>query len=97
MSVALLITDPLQAEIVAYIVRGTGLVCTVKVVDVRPAGTVTLLGTLAMIGLMLLKRTTIPPSGAGPLSMIVRVDGLPPTTVAGLSVNDDNATVTLAV
>ena len=96
-SVALLRTEPFQAEIVANIVRGTGLVRTVNVIDVSPAGTVTLAGTFAMIGLLLLKRTTTPPSGADPLSVMVPVDVLPPVTVVGLSVSDDNETVTLAV
>lgn len=94
---ALLRVDPLQAEIVAYICLGTGLVCTVKVTDVSPAGTVMLLGTFAMIGLVLARRTTIPPSGAGPLSVTVPVEGLPPLTVVGLSVSDAKETLTFAV
>ena len=87
-SVALLRTDPFQAEIVAYMVRGTGLVCTVNVVDVSPAGTVTLLGTLAIIGLLLDRRTNTPPAGAGPLRTTVPVEGAPPLTVLGTKVRE---------
>ena len=74
MRVALFRLDPLQAEIVAYIVLGTGLVCTVNVTDVIPAGTVTLTGTFAMIGFVLARRTSVPPCGAGPLSVTVPID-----------------------
>jgi hypothetical protein len=80
-SVALLRIDPLQAEMVTAFWVGVNLVFAVNVADVIPAGTVTLLGTRTSNGLLLDRRTNTPPAGAGPLSVTVPVDGLPPLTV----------------
>src|SRR5258707_3190328 len=67
----------------------TGLVVTVKVALVAPAGTVTpLAGTLAD-GSLLERETTPPPLGAGPLSVTVPVEGFPPATFAGLKASED--------
>src|SRR5437867_10561999 len=68
----------------------TGLVLTVKVALVAPAGTVTLEGTVAAPVLLLESRTWAPPAGAGPLSVTVPVeDCAPPTTLVGFSVSEE--------
>jgi hypothetical protein len=60
----------------------TGFVVTVKVAAVDPAGTVTLGGTVAAVGLLLDSATTTPPPGAEEVNETVAVTGVPPTTVA---------------
>jgi hypothetical protein len=69
----------------------TAKVFTVKVTDVPPPATVTLAATCATTVLLLDRRTTRPPVGAAPLNVTVPVDGLPPSTVVGLSVTDETA------
>jgi len=64
----------------------TGLVVTVNVAVVAPAGTVTLGGTCAALRLLLESVTTDPPVGAGPVNLTVPVDELPPVTELGLTV-----------
>jgi hypothetical protein len=64
------------------------MVVTVNVALVAPPGTVTLAGTMAAAGLPLLRETTAPPVGAGPLSMTPPVDGDPPVTLVGVSVSE---------
>jgi hypothetical protein len=66
----------------------TGLVVTVNVALVAVAGIVTDGGTCAAEVLLLVKVTTAPAEGAGPLRMTVPVDGLPPITVLGFSVSE---------
>jgi len=63
----------------------TGLVVTANVALVAPAATVTLAGTLAAEMLLLDNDTSAPPAGAGPLSVTVPVEGLPPTTLEGFT------------
>ena len=53
---------------------------------VAPAAIVTLAGTWATAVRLLESVTTRPPAGAGPSSVTVPVDGLPPCTVLGLMV-----------
>src|SRR2546423_1811458 len=62
----------------------------VKLALVDPAGTVTLAGTLAAPGWLLDKLTTAPLDGAAFASVTVPVDGLPPVTLVGVTVNVDN-------
>ena len=61
----------------------TGLVVTAKVAVAAFAATVTLAGTVAAAVLLLLSATTAPPAGAGPPSVTVPVDALPPVTDVG--------------
>ena len=66
----------------------TGSVVTVKVALVLPLSTVTLPGTVATHVLLLDSDTTVSP-GAGPLSVTVPVEVLPPTTVDGFKVREE--------
>jgi hypothetical protein len=69
-----------------------------KVALVAPEGTVTLEGTVATDGLLLLSDTEIPPLGAAPVSFTVPVELAPPTTELGMSDSELNAgTVTVSV
>ena len=69
----------------------TAVVVTVNVALELPAATVTLRGTVAA-ALLLDSDTTMPPVGAAPFSVTVPCDVLPPVTVVGFSVTEDNAT-----
>ena len=70
----------------------TGLVVTANVALVAPTATVMLAGTVAANVLSLDNDTTAPPPGAGPLSVTVPVEGLPPTTLDGVTPNELNPT-----
>ena len=72
----------------ATVFAATGLVLTVKVALLLPAGTVTLEGTLAA-ALLLESVTCALAVGAGPLSVTVPVDDCAPVTLAGLNVTED--------
>jgi hypothetical protein len=72
--------------IVTLVFAETGFVVTVNVAVVVFAATVTLAGTCAAEVLLLDKVTTAPLAGAGPLSVIVPVEEVPPITVFGLNV-----------
>jgi hypothetical protein len=61
-------------------------VVAVKVVEVAPAGTVTLAGTCTA-ELLLDRLTAAPPLGAAPLRVTVPVEEVPPVTVAGLKLS----------
>ena len=65
----------------------TPLVVTVNVVDVLPAATVTLAGTVAA-GFPLESVTTAPPVGAAALSVTVPVELAPPVTLVGFRVTE---------
>ena len=76
----------------------TGLVLTVKVAVVALAATITLAGTRAAPVSLLDSVTVAPPTGAGPFSLTVPVDGFPPTTELGLRLIEFNvATTTVKV
>jgi hypothetical protein len=65
----------------------TALVLTGKVALVAPAATVTLPATVAA-ELLLDSVTGAPPAGAGPFSVTVPVELLPPVTVVGLTLSE---------
>jgi hypothetical protein len=65
----------------------TGAVTTVNVLVVAFAAIVTLVGTVAT-ALLLPTVTSAPPEGAGPFSVTVPVDALPPRTDVGLNVTE---------
>jgi hypothetical protein len=72
---------------VALFSAETGLVEIGNVAVVAPAGTVTLLGTEATLGLLEASATTIPPEGAAPLIVTVPRAVLPPVTEDGFMTN----------
>jgi hypothetical protein len=78
----------------------TGLVVTGNVAVVAPAATITLAGTCAAAVLLLDRVTTAPLAGAGPLSVTVPVEDMPPITDEGLRLTEASAgavTVKLAL
>ena len=70
----------------------TKLVVTANVALPAPPATVTPAGTVAAEVLSLDKDTTAPPPGAGPLSVTVPVEELPPTTLDGFTPSELNPT-----
>ena len=83
-NVAVLVTIPAVAVIVADDAALTAVVVTVNVAVDAPAATVTLAGTVAD-ALLLERLTTIPPVGAGEPSVIVPVAFVPPLTAVGFT------------
>ena len=78
----------------------TAEVVIVNVALVAPAATVTLAGTWAADVLLLVRVTTAPPDGAGPVKVTVPVDEVPPITELGLRLTEVSAaavTVRVAV
>jgi hypothetical protein len=72
---------------VTRVVPDTLLVVTVKVAEVAPDATVTLAGIPTVV-LLSVKAISDPPEGAGPLSLTVAVDEVPPVTVVGFRVRE---------
>src|SRR5437879_819346 len=66
----------------------TALVLTVNVALVAAAAIVTLEGTVATDVSLLESATCVPPDGAGPLSVTVPLDELPPITLVGIRVSE---------
>ena len=91
MSVVVWVAPPEDAEIVTGVEAATALVVAVNVVLLAPAGTVTLPGTVAA-GLLLDSVTGAPPAGAGPFSVTVPVELLPPVTVVGFTPSEERRT-----
>jgi hypothetical protein len=81
-SVAVSVTLPSKAVIVAEVLADTAVVEIVKVADVAPAKTVTEAGTVPL-ALPEDRLTSVPFGPAGPLRVMVPVDGFPPVTEVG--------------
>lgn len=79
------VVPPAVAEIVTGVTAETVSAVTLKVFDVALAATTTLAGTVAPAVFELWRATVSPPVGAGPFSVTVPVEELPPTTLDGLS------------
>src|SRR5579864_3663065 len=88
MTVAVLAT-PYVAVMTEEVFATTPSVATVNVVDVLPAGTVTLAATVAAAVLLLARVTTAPPVGAWAFRVTVPVELVPPMTVAGFRVREE--------
>src|SRR5687767_7272642 len=84
-SVAVRAAPPNVPVIVADVDAVTDDVLTTNVALKAPAGTVTLVGTVAALVLLLDSVTTAPPDGAALVRLAVPCEVLPPTTLAGLS------------
>src|SRR5258706_4488081 len=91
-SEAVCVTPAYDPETVTGVELATAVVVTCTVARVSPAATVTLAGTVAAEVLLLDRETTVPPLGAGPLSITVPVDEFPPVTLVGLTVSADSVT-----
>ena len=84
--------------IVTEVEPATATVSILNVALFAPAATVTVEGTVATEGLLLLSDTEIPPLGAAPVSFTVPVELAPPTTVLGMSDSELNTgAVTVSV
>jgi hypothetical protein len=70
----------------AVVEAATGVVATLNVVEVAPAGTIIVDGAVA-VGLLDVTAMTAPPAGAAMLIVTVAVEALLPATVEGESVN----------
>jgi len=92
-SEAALVTPPKDAETVTAVDIVTALVPTVNVALVAPAGTGTLVSTLATAVLLLESTTCAPPAGAGPLNVTVPVEEFPPVTLVGFRASEETERV----
>ena len=78
---------------VELVLDDTDSVVTVKVLEVDPAGTVTLAGTVAAAVLLLVRSTVMPPVGASAERVTVPVEEVPPVTVVGLTLTEERLTL----
>lgn len=62
-----------------------------KVTDSVLAEIMTFAGTAALLGLLLLKVTTIPVAGAGPVKVTLPTELVPPLSMAGFKVTEASA------
>lgn len=74
---------------VTFVVLLEAMVATWKATVVKPAGAVTLDGTVAEEVLLLDKENAIPALGAALLSVICPVEDLPPLTLVGLRASEN--------
>ncbi len=81
-----ILKTPRLPVIVTPVLLATGVVVTANVAVVAPAEIKMLAGTCAAPVLLLDNMTVAPPAGAGPFSVAVPVDVLPPNNEAGLTV-----------
>jgi len=90
--------EPRLAAIDTDVELDTEAVSMLNVALLSPDATVTLDGTVATEGLLLLSDTEIPPLGAAPVNFTVPVEPAPPTTVLGDSDSELNTgAVTVSV
>src|SRR5689334_1867926 len=85
-STALLVTPPVEAEIVTLVLAVTALVVMVKLAVLAPVGIVMLCGTATFAGALDERVTVTPADGAAPDSVTAPVAVDPPCTLVGLSV-----------
>ena len=87
-SLAVRFVPPRPAVIVATVWASTPEVVTLKVADTLPAGTLTVVGTVA--AWLSEESVIVTPAGpASPTSVTVPVDEVPPRTVVGLNMSDE--------
>jgi hypothetical protein len=84
-STAVCETLSFEAEMLTAVEEATPRVETLKVAVLAPAETVTVAGTVAAAVFEEVSATTVPPAGAGPLRVTVPVEGVPLTTLVGLT------------
>ena len=89
MRLADLVTPLYVAEIVTVLDAATGFVEIVNAALVVPAGTVTLAGTVATVGLLLESATIAPLAGAAVFRVTVPIEAAPPVTLVGLRLNEE--------
>ena len=82
-----LLVEPWVAVMTTLVVADTALVVTVKFARLLPEGIVTLAGTVATAVLLLLSETTAPPGRAVDVSVTCPCEGLPPSTLGGLTLS----------